>query len=641
VSAPLPGGWPLRVVLLAGAAALGTTGSALAGVGALTVLGILVPPPRVRAGRWVGAHVAVIAVCAALIPVAGGVVAVAALAGWLLVHQAWQRTADTGRTAALLATLLLLAASIRTDSPLLAPLFVAWAGALPLALLRLTTWDGTPDTEREPGRDSAVVVASLAITGALFFAMPRLQGGFLGEGAASRSRFPDDLQLASSPFRGNDLAVVMRVRVTDVAGEPVPPPWHVRARVLDRFDGTRWSADETVIPPPSSREPNRLAEVALSAEPGAQLYGVGNVLRIEGAPGVHRVADGIFHHRAPGQPLRYTAFGHAASLAGIEPDPPARQLALPEGLDPRVPALAWEIAPRQAPPETVVEAVLTHLSGLAYDAERPAPQGDPLAWFLFTRRAGHCEYFAGAAATLLRARGVGARVATGFYVEDTDADGWATVRGNMAHAWVEVRTDSGWATIDPTPPSGRPDPDAGGWRARLETVVAAWYRDVVDFDTQAQFAAWGALGKPLVRATPGSPAGAFTSSIVGMGLTVAGLAATLGGVRLGLWLMALPRGRRDPFGGLAREARSRVTRAGWSWPESVPPLEAAHALQAEAPELARALACLGSALYAGRYGPGRADARAREEALRDARQALRDLRATLRRRPTPQVPDAP
>ena len=42
------------------------------------------------------------------------------------------------------------------------------------------------------------------------------------------------------------------------------------------------------------------------------------------------------------------------------------------------------------------------------------PVADPLAYFLFVRRKGHCEYFASSMAVMLRTIGIPSRVATGF-----------------------------------------------------------------------------------------------------------------------------------------------------------------------------------------------------------------------------------
>jgi len=78
---------------------------------------------------------------------------------------------------------------------------------------------------------------------------------------------------------------------------------------------------------------------------------------------------------------------------------------------------------------------------------------DPLAYFLFTRRSGHCEFFAAAMTVMLRDIGIPARYVGGFLPgEYNDVGGDWIVRASDAHTWVEVFFPGyGWITFDPTP----------------------------------------------------------------------------------------------------------------------------------------------------------------------------------------------
>ena len=96
---------------------------------------------------------------------------------------------------------------------------------------------------------------------------------------------------------------------------------------------------------------------------------------------------------------------------------------------------------------------------------------DPLEDFIAHNPRGHCEYFAGALALMLRSVGIGSRVILGFKTEATDLNASCTIRQSDAHAWVEVyippeaipeRTtgqhaiwwqNGGWLRLDPTPAS--------------------------------------------------------------------------------------------------------------------------------------------------------------------------------------------
>src|ERR1019366_3648413 len=88
------------------------------------------------------------------------------------------------------------------------------------------------------------------------------------------------------------------------------------------------------------------------------------------------------------------------------------------------------------------------------------PVDDPLAYFLFVRKKGHCEYFASSMAVMLRTLGIPSRVVTGFQSGVYNPmTGWQVIRASDAHSWVEAWIEGrGWTTFDPTPF----DPSGGG-----------------------------------------------------------------------------------------------------------------------------------------------------------------------------------
>lgn len=71
--------------------------------------------------------------------------------------------------------------------------------------------------------------------------------------------------------------------------------------------------------------------------------------------------------------------------------------------------------------------------------------------FLFKRKIGFCEHFAGAFATLARALKIPARVIIGYQGGEfnTVGDYWI-VRQNDAHAWVSLFLNNHWVRVDPT-----------------------------------------------------------------------------------------------------------------------------------------------------------------------------------------------
>jgi len=78
---------------------------------------------------------------------------------------------------------------------------------------------------------------------------------------------------------------------------------------------------------------------------------------------------------------------------------------------------------------------------------------EPIHFFLFSRKRGHCEYFSSAMAIMLREVGVPTRNVNGFLGgEWNEYNDYIAVRAGDAHSWVEVYVRGvGWVTFDPTP----------------------------------------------------------------------------------------------------------------------------------------------------------------------------------------------
>ncbi len=161
-----------------------------------------------------------------------------------------------------------------------------------------------------------------------------------------------------------------------------------------------------------------------------------------------------------------------------------RRLQLPPHLDPRVPALARELAGTASDPAQVARRLEQGLQRrYRYTLDLPGPVQDPLADFLFQRRAGHCEDFATALAILLRTMGIPSRVVTGFYGGERAANEYV-VRAGDAHVWVEADLAGGVLRLDATPPEHRSAVSSGmlSWLLRAyEGLEVRWLNGVVDY----------------------------------------------------------------------------------------------------------------------------------------------------------------
>ena len=82
--------------------------------------------------------------------------------------------------------------------------------------------------------------------------------------------------------------------------------------------------------------------------------------------------------------------------------------------------------------------------------------------FWTEKKSAHCEFFATAAALLLRRGGIPSRYVTGFVVPERNeyADCWI-VRNRYAHAWVQAWTaEKGWFVVEATPAGGVPESES-------------------------------------------------------------------------------------------------------------------------------------------------------------------------------------
>ncbi|HEX8551011.1 MAG TPA: transglutaminase-like domain-containing protein [Abditibacteriaceae bacterium] len=108
-------------------------------------------------------------------------------------------------------------------------------------------------------------------------------------------------------------------------------------------------------------------------------------------------------------------------------------------------------------PRAQIRAIETYLQkNHAYSLSTDPGEGDPVANFLQSDKAAHCEYFASAAVMMLRSVGVPARYCIGYYVHEKDGDA-TIVRLRDAHAWAEAFVNGAWVNVEATPGGARPD----------------------------------------------------------------------------------------------------------------------------------------------------------------------------------------
>jgi hypothetical protein len=345
---------------------------------------------------------------------------------------------------------------------------------------------------------------TLVLTGGLFLLIPRTARAaalWFPSSSQGITGFADRIDLGRFGEIVKDDRPVMRVRPYD----SMPPNLKWRGSALSFFDGRRWTEPFTPGQPQrrvtgivavadrwerSRRDGSRFKYRVDLADAGSGtlfIAGIPEYLNLD-AQRITRTPENSFRViTQPGERLSYEVAAHSGPPLdyGLSPYDRDRYLRLPR-MDDRIRALARDWAGAGSD-QIQAQRIQAHLrSEFRYTLDTPhMPTRDPLANFLFVRKAGYCEYFASAMAVMLRTLGVPSRVATGFQSGYfNDVSGMFVIRASDAHAWVEAWIEGeGWRTFDPTPPdtSGQ-----HGLFARLGMYLDAadskWQQWVVSYD---------------------------------------------------------------------------------------------------------------------------------------------------------------
>jgi transglutaminase-like putative cysteine protease len=362
---------------------------------------------------------------------------------------------------------------------------------------------------------SALFVGVLAMTAMLFFVLPRTARAAFERFAPQRYHLPGFVtEVALGEIGQIKRRNTPAMHVRSYKEGPLPVlRW--RGAALAHFDGRRWyntPGEEELVrvegglvtlgggAAPTGRDLSYMVQLSEISADTLLFAGKPLSMRIN-VPRLWRTPEGALRVRRPSVAgLRYQVYAipeDEASLAAPSPLPEAARremLLLPRQTDRRIYRLARDLTAGAATQEEIARGMERRLQhDYGYTLELPAsPPQDPLAYFLFDRRKGHCEYFASAMAVLLRAVGIPSRVATGFLGGvHNPMTGWQVVRASDAHSWVEAWIDGrGWMTFDPTPPDPNAASEGLGQRlALLSDAIAQFWQDwVLSYDLERQVA---------------------------------------------------------------------------------------------------------------------------------------------------------
>ncbi|MCZ6489839.1 MAG: DUF3488 and transglutaminase-like domain-containing protein [Acidobacteria bacterium] len=372
------------------------------------------------------------------------------------------------------------------------------------------------------GSTSLVICCgTVALSVLLFFVIPRWSGGYFGSLARRTdfiSGFSNNVELGEIGQIKRLTSVVMHIEAPGLSPFDAVK-W--RGVGLSTFDGRRWfnrnvAADfisgqrkyrspqdysyrfkQSVVYP--GQRPAQLSyTVILQPLASDAVFLASEPIALEGP--FRRVwrdeAASVYARYRRRDLVRYNAVSDIATphpdlLRSDSPDfpPSVREvyLQLPP-TDPRIVELAREVAQAEPSVYDKVKAIESYLAeSYGYTLDLPASMPtDPMAYFLFEARRGHCEFFASSMAVMLRTLEIPARLVNGFLQGGyNDVSGKYTVRASDAHTWVEVYFPSyGWVSFDPTPPEGRSS--RAPWLGRLGFYLDAfqtfWEEWIINYD---------------------------------------------------------------------------------------------------------------------------------------------------------------
>jgi hypothetical protein len=442
------------------------------------------------------------------------VIAASSFAALLTAHRQLSETTSSTDDQVLLVGLLMICGGASLSGEMLYAVFLtlfAVLGALSRGLSLLDEVNEDADLSLRPAVGQLLRGSLIAMVGAVafFVLFPRLSWNVAartqatGLGPAS-SGFSNSVRLGGSGALKTNPRPVFRVKLSpDPRRDELDIYWMGRA--LETFDGMTWNSPSNAqVRLPRMHledgEHDRIVRQDIEVLPAMGSTIVPMMERaVAVGPAIYYSRSGretLMLARTPDVDVRVGREVNAFTVsvlsttsqsgAALPRGDISRFLQIPPSLDPRIKSLAQSIVGTERRPTEAARALRDYLlKNYTYTLDLEEGDGrDPLAHFLFVRKAGHCEYFATALTLMLRTLGIPSRVATGFFGGSRTENGYV-LRAGDAHAWTQVLVpEVGFVTMDATPPDhrgGTPSPWLTFALRVYERADAFWKSGVVDF----------------------------------------------------------------------------------------------------------------------------------------------------------------
>lgn len=307
---------------------------------------------------------------------------------------------------------------------------------------------------------------------------------------ANHGNFESTLSLGGNPNLNN--AIVFKVQSAD-------PTQYLETLSYDTYDGRNWNISPTDSVPlnATSETINESSVVHLDkqvvnvinppGEDAAYMLGAPQIASVDQpsqiwiskATGSEIALVGKNGKLAAGEHYTVYSYVSSADIASLEsiplpanspkfpatydgqypltyydPSMLATYTQVPQGLDPRILALAQSITSSATSMYDKAVLLETYFHSFTYDLNVSLPPGDEgVSWFLFdSGHRGYCNYFATSMAIMARLLGMPARVVAGYTNGQYDnVHHQNIIRGTDAHLWTQIYfAGYGWINFEPS-----------------------------------------------------------------------------------------------------------------------------------------------------------------------------------------------
>ncbi|SNZ03410.1 Transglutaminase-like superfamily protein [Persephonella hydrogeniphila] len=341
-------------------------------------------------------------------------------------------------------------------------------------------------------RTLLIPLVAIPLTAFLFVVLPRTQHpvfDFLNAGSKGKTGFSDVVSIGDVSQIQEDESIAVRVKIDKRIN---PEDIYIRGIVLNFFDGKRWlrrnlqETEKVLIRNPVKQE------IILEPTGGRYLLAVDTPVSIN-LKGARREDDSVFvFYKNLYSRIKYTAISDLEGVIQAEDINIYAYTQLPNNINRKVFQLAYRLK-GETTLQTVKNVVSYLKESYRYSLKNLPAGDDPVYSFLFETKRGNCEYFASAAAVLLRINKIPVRVVGGYkgMIYNRIGD-YYLVPQKYAHTWIEAYINGKWMRFDPTTSyaarvySEKEKGILDKIMLILDAVEYAYINSVVNFDLKKQ-----------------------------------------------------------------------------------------------------------------------------------------------------------